>query len=249
MELEERAAAPLAGGLMRGHQCGQLWGAALAAGAQAYRLLGPGPQAEAAAVIASQRIVEAFRRRNKEIDCRELTGIEIGEIQEQAMRTFLKMVVGGKIVRCFSMSASSAHIASREIAATLSEPPAETPAAPVSCAAVLARKMGLSDTQTVMAAGFAGGIGLSGGACGALGAAFWALGMRNIEKHVESLGLEIPGAFALIDKFVEVSGGEFECAGIVGREFEDVNDHARYVAEGGCSKMIEILAATGGGGR
>jgi len=31
---------------------------------------------------------------------------------------------------------------------------------------MLAQKMGLSDMQTVMAAGFAGGIGLSGGACG-----------------------------------------------------------------------------------
>ncbi len=39
---------PMAGELEQmGFQCGQLWGAALAAGAEAYRLFGPGPRAEA----------------------------------------------------------------------------------------------------------------------------------------------------------------------------------------------------------
>ena len=47
MPLEEHAAAPLAGGIMQhGYQCGMIWGAALAAGAQAYRLYGAGAQAE-----------------------------------------------------------------------------------------------------------------------------------------------------------------------------------------------------------
>ena len=41
-QLEERAADPWAGGLMQGYQCGQLWDAALAAGAQAHRLWGAG---------------------------------------------------------------------------------------------------------------------------------------------------------------------------------------------------------------
>ena len=58
MKLEERATMPLAGGIMQhGYQCGMLWGAALAAGAQAYRLLGPVPQAEVGAMIAAQRLV------------------------------------------------------------------------------------------------------------------------------------------------------------------------------------------------
>jgi len=38
---EERAAMPFAGGIMQhGYQCGMIWGATLAAGAQAYRLVG-----------------------------------------------------------------------------------------------------------------------------------------------------------------------------------------------------------------
>lgn len=45
---------PFAGGIMqRGYQCGMIWGAALAAGAEAHRLHGPGPQAETAAIMAA----------------------------------------------------------------------------------------------------------------------------------------------------------------------------------------------------
>ena len=47
MRLEEGGVTPHAGGIMQyGYQCGMLWGAALAAGAQSYRLFGPGPKAE-----------------------------------------------------------------------------------------------------------------------------------------------------------------------------------------------------------
>ena len=58
LELEERAAMPFAGGIaQQGYQCGMVWGAALAAGAQAYRLFGPGTQAESQAVLAAQGLV------------------------------------------------------------------------------------------------------------------------------------------------------------------------------------------------
>ncbi len=74
---EERASLPFAGGIMQhGYQCGMLWGATLAAGAQAYRLFGPGPQAEAMAIIAAQRLVESFRALNNNINCLEITDID-----------------------------------------------------------------------------------------------------------------------------------------------------------------------------
>jgi hypothetical protein len=153
LALEERAAQTLAGGMMKGYQCGQLWGAALAAGAQAFRLLGPGPQAETAAVVASQRIVAAFRKRNKEINCLELTGIDLATAQNHPMRTFVKAVFGGTVLGCFLMSASSAHDSFREINTALAEKPVEAAPQPVSCAAMLAQKMGVSDLRRVMAAG------------------------------------------------------------------------------------------------
>jgi hypothetical protein len=47
----------------------------------------------------------------------------------------------------------------------------------------------------------------------------------------------------VIDRFLQSSDGEFECARIVGRKFANVNDYAGYVRDGGCSKIIEALAA------
>ena len=70
LALEEHATMPLAGGMEQmGFQCGQLWGAALAAGAAAYRQFGAGPQAEAASVIATQRLVDSFQTSYKSINC------------------------------------------------------------------------------------------------------------------------------------------------------------------------------------
>lgn len=227
---------PLAGGMMQGYQCGQLWGAALAAGAQAYQLFGPGAQAEAAAVMAAQRLVESFRARNKEINCFEITEVDMKHVKTmQIVKLFLK---GGPI-RCFGMAARYAPIAFREINAALAEKPIQALSGPVSCAAVLAKKMGLSDRQVVMTAGFAGGIGLSGGA---LGAAIWILSLKDNQEGVK-IEMQNPRASAMIDKFVESSDYEFECAKIVGRRFEDVNEHAYYLQAGGCQKIIEALAA------
>ena len=46
-----------------------------------------------------------------------------------------------------------------------------------------------------------------------------------------------------MDRFLASADYEFECASIVGRKFEDVADHAQYVREGGCAKIISALAA------
>ena len=232
---------PLAGGIMQqGYQCGMLWGAALAAGAQAYRSLGPGPQAEAGAVIASQKAVEAFRARTGEINCAEI--IELNWKAPTKGR-ILKFFLKGGPIGCFRLAATYAPFAYDAIDAALSDKPIEAPASPISCAALLAQKMGVSDLHTVMAAGLAGGIGLSGGACGALGAAIWLSGVKNSPEGDGKISFNDPTASAAIERFLESADYEFECAKIVGRQFENVADHAAYVSEGGCSKIIEALAA------
>ena len=245
LKLEERAAMPLAGGILRhGHQCGMLWGATLAAGAQAYRALGPGPQAEAAAVVAAQRLVESFRADNKHIDCLEITGLNLIETSKSAaVRQVLKYFVTGGLIRCFSMAARYAPVAFGDINAALSEGPVEAPSAPVSCAAVVAQRMGMSAMHAVMAAGFAGGIGLSGGACGALGAAIWVIAMNSGKDGVENIKDTPPGAKEAIDRFLKSTGSRFACSEIAGRRFQNVDEHAAYLRDGGCSKVIEVLAA------
>ena len=181
LALEEHATLPLAGGIEQmGFQCGQLWGAALAAGARAHQLFGSGPQAEAAAVIAAQRLAESFRASYKSINCFEVIDLDWKNAQAKQV---LKFLLKGGPIRCFSSTAGFARAAFGEINATFAGHPLEAPAPPVSCAAMLARTMGASDLHTVMAAGLAGGIGLSGGACGALGAAIWLIEMNRAEQE------------------------------------------------------------------
>jgi hypothetical protein len=242
-KLEEGAVSPMAGGIMGyGYQCGMLWGATLAAGAQAYRLFGTGAQAETEAVLAAQRLVEAFRRRNKHINCSDITEIKWKGLSSGKLGPVLKFFIRGGPIACFGMSASYARIAFKEINSTLSENHSEAPCSPASCTALLAQKMGASEMQRVMAAGLAGGIGLSGGACGALGAAIWINGLKDGQEGAKGFNLENPKILGLIDRYLESADYEFECSKIVGRKFETVTEHAGYLRDGGCSKIIEALA-------
>jgi hypothetical protein len=245
LKIEERATMSLAGGVMQnGYQCGMLWGAALAAGAQAYRLLGAGPQAEMEAIVASQKLVESFRARNREINCAEITEMNWKSTsQRQMMTQVLKFFLRGGPVGCFSMAARYAPVAFSDIDATIPQKAVEALTHPISCASMLAKKMGISNMHVTMAAGFAGGIGLSGGACGALGAAIWIIGMNCVRNGDEGFAFDNPSAQAAVEKFLESADYEFECSKIVGRKFENVGDHACYLRDGGCSKIIEALAA------
>jgi hypothetical protein len=240
LELEEHATLPLAGGIEQmGFQCGQLWGAALAAGAQAYHTYGLGPQAETAALICAQRLAESFRGRYKSINCLDVVNLDWKNAQAAQIVRFL---LRGGPIRCFSMTAGYARAAFNEINATLADNQLAAAAAPISCAALLAQKMGASDLHAVMAAGLAGGIGLSGGACGALGAAIWLIEMNRMKEGAGKVEFNSPEATEAIDRFVQSSDGEFECAKITGRKFEGVNDHAAYLHAGGCAHIIEALA-------
>jgi hypothetical protein len=107
--------------------------------------------------------------------------------------------------------------------------------------------MGATERQKVMVSGFAGGIGLCGGACGALGAAIWLMGMK-LQQEADIKNLWNDESFNskfndLVERFLANSDYEFECADIVGRKFNNFEDHASFINEGGCSKIIEALAA------
>jgi hypothetical protein len=225
--------------MQHGYQCGMIWGATLAAGAQAFRLFGPGPQSETRAIIAAQRLVESFRGLNKGMNCMDITHINKSSSVMQMIMFFL--VKGGPI-GCLRRAAGYAPKAFAEIDTALSEKNIEIPAPPVSCAAVLAQKIGLSDMHKVMVAGFAGGIGLCGGACGALGAAIWINGIKSGGDGYGKVGFKDPRAQNAIDRFLKCTGFRFECSEIVGRKFASVDDHAGYLREGGCAEILEVLA-------
>ena len=142
------------------------------------------------------------------------------------------------------MAARYAREAYSEIESSLPTDNIEPPASPISCASLLAKELGASEMHTAMVAGFAGGIGLSGGACGVLGAAIWLKGL-NSSDGLQLDGLSYSGTWVndKIEQFLESSDYEFECSEIIGRRFESVDDHAEYISSGGCSKIIEALAA------
>ncbi len=242
LRAEEKATMILAGGIAaQGYQCGMLWGAAIAAGAQAYRIYGSDSRAEAAAIIATQKAVESFRTRSRnEINCDEITDINIqGDNQ---LLPILKFLVKGGPVGCFTLAARYAPLAHHEIDKALADENFAVPSPPVSCTTMLAKKMGASEMHAVMAAGLAGGIGFSGGACGALGTAIWIQAMSRTE---ETSGLNFTASWVdeVINGFIESSDYKFECSEIVGREFESLHDHAEYICNGGCSKIIDGLTA------
>jgi len=242
MQIEENATMPLAGGIVSmGYQCGMLWGSTLAAGARAYQLYGPGSQAEAEAIIAAQRIIESFRtcNKNKEINCLEIT-----ELNMQKPKGILKFFLKGGPVGCFRMAARYAPVAYNTINNALYRDGIQVPDVLVSCAAMVAKKMGVSDMHATMAAGLAGGIGLSGGGCGALGAAIWITRINGLKEGASNkeINLKISD---MLDKFIRSTDFQYECSGIVGRKFEDYNDHAAYLHNDGCSEIIELLADSG----
>ncbi len=234
---EEKGTEPLAGGIaMQGYQCGILWGASMAAGRRAVQEYGAGPQAETMAVRASQGVVQQFEQRNGSINCMELTDTDWTKKLDMALN-FLK---GGPIA-CTVMSARFAPVAFDEIEAAVDGEPVEAPCSPASCAAEVVRRAGLSGEHAAMVAGYAGGIGLSGGGCGALGAAVWVLGMRAAEEGIGYAEVN-DRANEIVQRFLEVSDYEMECSEIVGRRFEDVADHAAHLRTGGCEAILDTLA-------
>jgi len=67
--------------------------------------------------------------------------------------------------------------------------------------------------------------------------------MNRVKEGIGKVEYNSPEATEAIDRFLQSAGFEFECSKIVGRKFENTADHARYLRNGGCSKIIEALAA------
>lgn len=243
LEAEERATLPMVGGLkLHGYQCGQIWGAALAAGAQASEVKGDGPLGEAYALDASKRTIEAYRDVNGEVNCYELTATDKDSSTLKLVTYFL---LKGGTVSCLARATRFAPKALVAIDSSLSDT-LETPSeGPVSCTAELARRTGMSKQHQVMAAGYAGGLGLSGEACGVLGLAVWVMGMEA-QKQDEEVDLWSDSAYnerfeRMVETFLKASDYKFECAEIVGRKFDSVADHSKHVCEGGCGGILEAM--------
>lgn len=236
---EEGAAIPLAGGIaQQGYQCGMLWGATMAAGAEAHRRFGDSSEAKHRAIHASAQLVSTFKNRFHSIDCIDVSGTDWKE-KYALLKSFLK---GGPI-SCLLKTGNYSVIAADTVRRAFEgDLPSSCSGCGTGCAVKLAQMVGLEEMHQTMLAGFAGGIGLSGGGCGALAAAIWINHFRN-DKIEKNFSVVLKQANRLIEHFQQLTDYEFECATITGRSFKDLRDHADYVNNGGCSNVLGQLAA------
>jgi len=161
---EERAAELLAGGIVQqGYQCGLLWGAVFAVGAESFRRRPDRDRAIGTAIKAARHVNASFVARAGSPDCYDITSCEW-----KNKLSIAKYMLTGKFLSCFKLADAWAPEAIRAAEEGLALDPSDLPARPLSCASEVVRLSGGSDAEMVMTAGLAGGIGLSGGGCAKL---------------------------------------------------------------------------------
>ena len=237
MEDEERASDLLAGGIMKkGYQCGMLWGASLAVGAEAYKVCTHRSQAVAVSIEATKLLMESFETQENTTQCREITKCDF-----ESKLSFAKYMISGRFLHCFQLAEDWAPNAVLKAKDAIKHKPHDFQFA-TSCATELAQKMGATEKEMVMVAGFAGGMGLSGSACGALSAALWMNALKWCRQHKAGSSIEDPKAKELMRAFEVFSDGRILCRDISDTESDSINDHTQYVKSGGCAELIEELS-------
>jgi len=238
LENEERASDPLAGGIFQqGYQCGMLWGASLAAGAESFRRCHDRERGIAMTIMATQHIMESFINRTKSADCLDITNCDWS-----SKFSIAKYFVTGKVLSCFWLAEKWAPEAIQSATEGLSLEQAGLSEQPMSCASEVVRKMGGTDEEMVMVSGFAGGLGLSGNGCGALSAAMWMNTLARVREQTYKASLSDPEAERILKAFYEATGYEMECSKICGQRFNTIDEHTEFIKNGGCDKLIQVLS-------
>ena len=236
-EEAEQASDPLAGGLAQeGYQCGMLWGSALGVGAESFRRHEDMDQAIAQTITATQLILESFIKTAKSPNCSIITNCDFNSKYGLA-----KFLISGKPIRCFTLASKWAPEAIKTSKIGLSVQTPELPQIPVSCASEVVRLMGGTNEEIVMVAGFAGGFGLSGNACGALAAAIWKMTLSKVKDNNYKYSLTDTDLEKLKELFLEETDYKIECWKICGHQFKTINEHTEFIKNGGCNKLINLL--------
>lgn len=241
---EEKASDMLAGGIaQKGHQCGMLWGGSLAIGTEAFRKFDDKNIAIASAINTTKLLVDSFQKRAKSVNCSDITKLDM-ENKFQFTIFILKTIAHGFVFSpCFNLISKWTPEAIQAANKGLSEDVKFNKPC-MSCASEVVKKMGGTEEEAIMVAGFAGGIGLSGNACGALGAAIWYKMLswnRNNSGKSEAM-FDNPDAKKVMRTFYMQTDSEMLCNKICNRSFNTIDEHSEYINNGGCSKLIEALA-------
>ncbi|MEA3462769.1 MAG: C-GCAxxG-C-C family (seleno)protein, partial [Bacteroidota bacterium] len=240
LDEEEKAIDPLAGGILQqGYQCGMLWGASMALGAEAFRRKEDQTQVTALTILATQHVMKSFEGRTSSIECEDITQCDFTN-----KKSFLKYMLSGKFVGCFILAGKWAPEALEAAKEGLKLDQADLPQQSLSCASEVVRKMGASEEEASLVAGFAGGLGLSGSGCGALAAAVWMNALIHNRKQTGKSANYDPSTDLTLNAFYEETDYEMQCDKICGQRFETIEEHTEFLKNGGCKKLIEVLADT-----
>jgi C_GCAxxG_C_C family probable redox protein len=253
----EQAIHVFSGGFMHlGHACGLLTGAALAAGFRARSQLEDEESITEATLNATIQITEAFPELTGSINCREITDISFSTFGGK-----LKYLQQGKGKMCGRLHLKWASQAHDLIEKTLAEfDKHKSTGRCENCAVITMKRLVNSgivkNEDSVLVAGLAGGIGLSGNVCGALAAGVFAVAANSyLSKKNKKRDSQLKGAvheffgtknrglpaqirLAFIDKF----GSEL-CVEISKKRFENISDHSSFIQNGGCSEVIEQISS------
>lgn len=240
MDEEEQAADPLAGGILQqGYQCGMLWGATLALGAESYRRTGKLNKTINMAILSTRHLMKSFISISESPDCLDIT-----ETDWKKKFSVIKFFFSGKMFNCYRIADKWAPEAFDAAAEGLAMDISGLPDEPVSCASEVVRKMGGSEEEIAIVAGLAGGMGLSGNGCGALGAAIWKNTLNRVREGNYKYSLSDPVLEKTIKTFYDETGFEMECNKICGKKFNSIKEHTDFIKDGGCDKLIKVLAAS-----
>ena len=237
MDKEEQAADQLAGGILQqGYQCGLLWGTAFGISAEAYRRTNGNNKTISLALEASKAALTAFEEKAGSADCEDIINMDVS-----GTGGALKMLAKGKFITCFKLADRWAPLAIKVAKESLARDQAGFQPDALSCATETIKKMGGSEKEAAMAAGLAGGIGLSGKGCGALTAAIWYSTLVKVRRK-DKVPYPDPDANRILEDFLKETDYRFECREICGRQFNSVTEHTEFINQGGCSNLINILA-------
>ncbi|MGB2845140.1 MAG: C-GCAxxG-C-C family (seleno)protein [Candidatus Aminicenantaceae bacterium] len=260
LEEVEQAIDPLSGGLLGSldSACGILWGASLAAGIRAYNKFDEIDVAGAAAVYATKRIVDEYKKENEyPIDCRDILGLK------SKKWNFFKFLFKNGMSICYGNMIKWELRFNEIIDYSLNEFDSKMiTRKPINCACDCMKKVAEAINLDIsnyehIPAGLSGGIGLHGNGCGALGAAIFTQCLKYYigrkKKSRDSMfrshlqGLKIGDSWknpsrrlhqAFMEKF-----GTMYCKKITKTSFSTIDDLSEYLSSGGCKEVIDSLAS------
>lgn len=249
-EIHEMAAHPLAGGLLHlGWQCGMTWGSSLSLGNYIYSKNGFSPASIEIVLETSARLISSLCQKAVSHICKEITSCNF-----QSIFGRLKYIFTGKASNCARLAVRWAPQA-YTIICSASASNGNNPNAHYACAVKLAKELNATNKEQLMAAGFSGGLGLSGGACGALAAAIWLKSLSRLkttgeksDSFLKALRQELtqtgdfyPPIKNTQKQFEELTGGIYLCKDITKKNFASPNEHYDFIAGGGCKDILSLL--------